>query len=108
MKFTIGGLLFLALAFQSTLSAQDSYTDRKKFIDKTTAVTDDPRRIPTGDAPRGPDGVLVLKGGNIFDGTGAKVCKGNVVIERNKIVQILKAELQVFATWLPTAWSLFT
>jgi len=90
LNFTIGGLLILALAFHSTLSAQDSYKDRKKFIDDKTAVTDDPRRIPTGDAPRGPEGVLVLKGGNIFDGTGAKVRKGNVVIERNKIVKILK------------------
>jgi len=93
---TIGifGVIILAIALHTTVSAQEKYQDRKKFIDSKTAVTDDPRRIPTGDAPRGPEGVLVLKGGRIFDGTGAKVRVGHVVIERNKIVRILDTESQ--------------
>ena len=88
-KFGIIGVALLGFALQSTTTAQESYLDRREWINNETAVTDDPRRIPTGDAPRGPDGVLVLKGGRIFDGTGAVVRTGHVVIERNKIIRIL-------------------
>src|SRR3989442_14182824 len=44
-----------------------------------------PREIP---GPRGPDGTLVLRGGRLFDGTGAPVREAPVVIERNKIAKI--------------------
>ncbi len=40
-------------------------------------------------APAGPEGTLVITGGRIFDGTGADVRTGTVVIERNRIKEIL-------------------
>jgi imidazolonepropionase-like amidohydrolase len=54
-------------------------------------VSDDPRRIVVKPGPRGPEGTLVLRGGRIFDGTGAPAREGTLVIERNKIVEILAA-----------------
>jgi len=54
-------------------------------------VSDDPRRIVSKPGPRGPEGTIVLRGGRIFDGTGAPVREGTLVIERNKIVKILPA-----------------
>ena len=40
-------------------------------------------------APAGPEGTLVITGGRIFDGTGAAVRSGTIVIERNRIQKIL-------------------
>jgi imidazolonepropionase-like amidohydrolase len=54
-------------------------------------VSDDPRRIVVKPGPRGPEGTIVLRGGRIFDGTGAPVREGTLVIERNKIAKILPA-----------------
>src|SRR5262249_41407850 len=65
------------------------FEDRRKFLDPSTPVSDDPRRVPLKPGPRGPEGTLVLRGGRIFDGTGAAVREGTLVIERNKIVRIL-------------------
>jgi len=93
------GIIFIFLfvmTVQTIVHAQKSYKDRRQWTGSKTAVTDDPRRVPTGDEPRGPDGILVLKGGRIFDGTGAEVRNGHVVIERNKIVRILAAETQAW------------
>jgi len=87
----IMAVVLLAIALQAAASAQENYKDRRRWINSETAVTDDPRRVPSGNAPRGPEGGLVLKGGRIFDGTGAKTRVGHVVIERNKIVRILDA-----------------
>ncbi len=63
--------------------------ERTAFLDPSTEVTDDPRRIPVPPGPKGPDGVLVLHGGLIFDGTGSQPRDGSLVIERNKIIGIL-------------------
>ena len=43
--------------------------------------------MPPG--PTGPEGSIVLQGGRIFDGTGAGVRAGTIVIERNRITRIL-------------------
>lgn len=69
--------------------AQEQRQDRRKFLDPKTQVSDDPRRIVVKPGPRGPEGTLVLRGGRIFDGTGAPAREGTLVIERNKIVGIL-------------------
>ena len=37
--------------------------------------------------PQGPDGAIVLRGGRIFDGTGAPAREGTLVIERNRIAR---------------------
>jgi imidazolonepropionase-like amidohydrolase len=50
-----------------------------------TAITG--TRVRRG--PRGPEGITVITGGRIFDGTGAAVRNGTLVIERNKIKEIL-------------------
>ncbi len=79
---------------------QDKAQDRRKYLDPATPVTDDPRRIPVAAIPRGPEGTLVLRGGRIFDGTGAAARLGTVVIERNRITKILPVES---ASWPPDA-----
>ncbi len=45
-------------------------------------------RAPSGFQP-GPEGTTVITGGRIFDGTGAAVRNGSIVIERNMITEIL-------------------
>lgn len=87
---TKSALLFV-VTFSSCLSlfAQERAQDRRKFLDPSTQVSDDPRRIPVKPGPGGPDRILVLRGGRIFDGTGAAVHEGTLVIERNKISKIL-------------------
>jgi imidazolonepropionase-like amidohydrolase len=69
--------------------AQEQRQDRRKFLDPKTQVSDDPRRIVVKPGPRGPEGTIVLRGGRIFDGTGAPAREGTLVIQRNKIVGIL-------------------
>lgn len=82
--------LFLgSLAGGSLLLAQDRAADRRRFLAPTSQTTDDPRRVLVGNAPRGPDGSIVLRGGRVFDGTGAPAREMSVVIERNKITQLV-------------------
>lgn len=69
--------------------AQDRASDRRRTLSPTQTTTDDPRRIPIPSTPRGPDGMLVLRGGRVFDGTGAAARPGTVVISRNKVDRIL-------------------
>ena len=45
-------------------------------------------RVPSGFQP-GPEGTTVITGGRIFDGTGAAVHNGTIVLERNMISAIL-------------------
>src|SRR5258707_15059176 len=71
--------------------AQERRQDRRKFLDPKTQVSDGPRRVVVKAGPRGPEGTLVLRGGRIFDGTGAPAREGTLVIERNKIAKILAA-----------------
>ena len=73
----------------ATVAAQDRAADRRRFLAPTSQTTDDPRRVLIGNAPRGPDGAIVLTGGRVFDGTGAPVREMTVVIERNKITRIV-------------------
>jgi len=77
-----------------TAIGQNSPKDRQerwRFLSPSTQTSDDPRRVPMPPGPRGPDGALVLRGGRIFDGTGAPAREGNLIIERNKIVKIAPA-----------------
>ena len=70
-------------------SGQAKPQDRRQFLDPKTQVSDDPRRVPVRPGPRGPAGTLVLRGGRVFDATGAAVREATVVIERNKIARII-------------------
>jgi imidazolonepropionase-like amidohydrolase len=89
-KIGMGWILLLCL-MGPYLAGQERAQDRRKSLDPKTETTDDPRRIPVPPGPRGPEGVIVLKGGRIFDGTGAPVREGTIVIRRNKIEKILPA-----------------
>jgi imidazolonepropionase-like amidohydrolase len=84
-------ILALWLAVGPLVSAQEKAQDRRAFIDKDTAVSDDPRRIPVPPGLGGPEGTLVLTNGRIFDGTGGAVREGSVVITRNRIEKIIPA-----------------
>jgi imidazolonepropionase-like amidohydrolase len=88
----------LMLVFLPGAAGQEKAQDRRKFLDPSTPVSDDPRRIPVKPGPSGPDRVLVLRGGRIFDGTGAAAHAGTLVIERNKILKILPASVAEWPT----------
>jgi len=91
MRTKSAALLIVMLGSCVCVTAQEKARDRRKFLDPATPVSDDPRRIPVKPGPQGPDRVLVLRGGRIFDGTGAAAHEGTLVIERNKISKILPA-----------------
>src|SRR5262245_34946173 len=86
-------VLALLLALASTLpaSAQIRAADRRKTMAPGMPTSDDPRRVPVPPGPQGPEGTIVLRGGRIFDGTGAPAREGTLVIERNRIARILPA-----------------
>jgi imidazolonepropionase-like amidohydrolase len=79
----------LALVEVAALSAQVPRTERRKWLDSTTAVTNDPRRIPVPAGYQLPQGTIVLRGGRIWDGTGAPARPGSVVVTRNTIAAVL-------------------
>ena len=66
--------------------------DRRQWLDETTPISDDPRRVPAPPSEEGRGKVLVLQGGRILDGTGAEARPGTLVIEGNQVRKILPAE----------------
>jgi len=82
----------LLLAVCAAMLAQERARDRRRYLDPATPVSDDPRRVPVPPGPRGPDGSIVLRGGRVFDGTGAPARNATVVIQRNRITKILPAD----------------
>jgi imidazolonepropionase-like amidohydrolase len=91
-------LTFCLMTFSMALSASAqetgrdtavSRTERRRFTSPSQNVSDDPRRVPEPPGINGPPGTLVLRGGRIFDGTGAAAREGTVVITRNHIDRIL-------------------
>ena len=85
-------LITTAMTALTTLhgTAQDKASDRRRFLSPDTRTTDDPRRTPIDPSvPRGPEGAIVLRGGRIFDGTGAATRPGTLVIVRNIITAVL-------------------
>ena len=91
MRGRVAAAALVAATFCAGAAAQEKASDRRRFLDPKTPVSDDPRRIPVKPGPRGPEGTLVLRGGRIFDGTGTAAHEGTLVIERNKIAKILPA-----------------
>jgi imidazolonepropionase-like amidohydrolase len=88
---TSSAALLWALTLPLALHAQDRAADRRRNMSPSQTTTDDPRRVPIPATPRGPEGTLVLRGGRVFDGTGAPARAATVVIERNKIARVLAA-----------------
>ena len=85
-------LIALSMLLPLTALGQQRPEDRRRFFDENEVTTDDPRRIPIAPGPRGPEGSLVLRGGRLFDGTGAATRPATLVIERNRILAVLEPE----------------
>lgn len=99
MRSTLGfrhgalGLLLVCTA-GTPLSSQERARDRRRALLPGQVTTDDPRRVPIPATPRGPAGVTVLRGGRVFDGTGAPARPATVVLERNRIARIIAPDVQ--------------
>src|SRR4051812_40580142 len=72
------------------LGGQDRPADRRRFLDTAvTRTTDAPRRTPIPRERRtGPEQVIVVRNGRVFDGTGAPTRDGTLVITGNRITAI--------------------
>jgi imidazolonepropionase-like amidohydrolase len=81
-------LTLVAALVAPAVSAQSRAADRWRFLDPKTPVSDDPRRTPVPPGPQGPEGSIVLRGGRIFDGSGAPARTGTVVVERNRVKEV--------------------
>ena len=86
-------LLCLNLVFTIAPAQERSAQDRREFLQPQTLVSEDPRRVPVKALVK-PSGILVLRGGRVFDGTGAPVHAGTLVINENKIAKILPPDSQ--------------
>jgi imidazolonepropionase-like amidohydrolase len=84
-------LVCLNLACTVAVAQERSAHDRREFLQPQTVVSEDPRRIPVKSTLK-PTGILVLRGGRIFDGTGTPVHDGTLVINENKISKILSPD----------------
>ncbi len=73
----------------ATGSAQQRPEDRRRFMEPGTHTSDDPRHVPMPPGAGGPDGITVLRGGRIFDGTGAPARAATLVLEGNEIRSVL-------------------
>jgi imidazolonepropionase-like amidohydrolase len=88
MKRILCCALALSTLFTVATAQERSARDRREFLEPGTEVSEDPRRIPVRSIVK-PAGTLVLRGGRIFDGTGAAIHDGTVVIQENKILKLL-------------------
>ena len=81
-------LLCLNLVCTLAVAQERAAQDRREFLKAETLVSEDPRRVPIKALTK-PAGILVLRGGRIFDGTGSPIHDGTLVISENKIVKVL-------------------
>lgn len=88
IRILLSAALCLNLAIQVAEAQERSAADRREFLQRGTEVSEDPRRVPVKGVTK-PTGILVLRGGRIFDGTGAGIHPGTVVIQENKILKLL-------------------
>jgi imidazolonepropionase-like amidohydrolase len=87
------GIFVMAIAMTSSAfspaNAQEKASDRYRYIAPDAETTDDPRRLPVPPGYLVPEGSIVLKGGRVFDGTGAATRPATIVIEGKTITAIL-------------------
>jgi imidazolonepropionase-like amidohydrolase len=82
-RVMLGSALVAALALPAGAARQHDLRQRPG-----TATTADPRRVPIPPRDTSSDPVLVLRGGTLFDGTGADpVADAVVVLRGNRIVE---------------------
>jgi len=86
---TVAALLICSVVLP--LGGQDRPADRRRYLDTViTRTTDDPRRTPIAPERRsGPEQVVVVRNGRVFDGTGAATREATLVITGNRITAIL-------------------
>src|SRR5690349_13889787 len=89
------GMAALVVAALAGARVSGQIQDRRSMLAPTEKTTDDPRRVPRR-AATGARAHVVLRGGRIFDGIGAGVRNGSVLIEGNTIASILPAGAE---TW---------
>jgi imidazolonepropionase-like amidohydrolase len=87
-QFIVSLLVGVSIA---TAFAQQRPEDRRRFMEPGTRTTDDPRHVPMPAGEAGPEGTTVLRGGRIFDGTGAPARAATLVMERNVVRSVLGA-----------------
>ena len=78
MTRALTALALFTCSAVASLGGQDRpATDRRRYLDTAaTRTTDDPRRTPIAPVrPAGPQPVVVVRGGRLFDGTGAAARK---------------------------------
>jgi imidazolonepropionase-like amidohydrolase len=88
MRTSLSVSLLIALAAGAAFPQQRP-EDRRRFMDPGMRTTDDPRRVPVPPGEAGPQGVVVLRGGRLFDGTGSAARPATVVLERNRVRSVL-------------------
>jgi len=66
--------------------------DLNRFLKPGTPVTDDPRRIPIKPVPEATAPTLIVKNGRLFDGSGTPAAVATLVIQGNKIKEIVKTD----------------
>lgn len=71
-------VLCLNLVFTVAVAQERSAQDRREFLKAETLVSEDPRRVPVKALVK-PAGIIVLRGGRIFDGTGAPIHNGTLL-----------------------------
>ena len=81
--------LLAITALTTRSSAQTPRTERWRWLDSSTATSNDPRRVPMPPGYNAPSGSIVLTGGRLWDGTGAPARNATVVITGNQIAAIL-------------------
>lgn len=85
-------LTIVAISLQAVaLAAQVPRTERLRWLDSTTSVSADPRRVPVPAGYNAPTGTIVLRGGRVWDGTGSAARAGTVVITGNLVSAVLPA-----------------
>ncbi len=62
---------------------------RLRFLESSTPVSDDPRRIPAPSGDTEAADILVLEGGRLFDAVDGETRNGSVVVRGNRIWAVL-------------------
>jgi len=79
---------------------RDAPYDRHSFVDGTDTTLDDPRQITARAGYDRSQSVVVLRGGLVFDGTGAAARPATVIIEGKRIARLVEA---TDASWSESA-----
>lgn len=82
-------ILGVALLLPGVAQAEPEVFDRAPYYSGKVTTTDDLRRVPAPAGHNEPKGAFVLRGGRLFDGTGAPPRPATIVVEGKTITAIL-------------------